>query len=336
MEATRTNMSTLKALVEKKLDQIDWDLNNLEKGQIYSFSPATEYTKFLTGFCWIACSTGKVILDVWGAGGSGARMCCCGGGLPGNPGAWSRKCICVVAGCFICGDIGTSCNNASALCFRGCSEATQVCWFGVNRNGGAAVNGCICAEGGRGGTTFCNPSGTLICCFIASNFCATLTGAGCGIVCNYGSGTAQCCAASYGGDINKYGGFSCTTMDTCYSNCPCSTKYHLAIPPGMFACDGGVVTYMTEGDNGFSEWSGMGVFQSIHTINVASRSPARGIMWQQCWNSTRSCGCYDTQGCFPLMPPAFGGVPAQPCGDVRDNGTKGGQGLVRITFISRT
>ncbi len=96
-------MATLKDLVEAKLDQIDWDEVQLEKGKVFAYSSGTEYTNFLSGVCWVAPGTGRAIIDIWGAGGSGAKMCCCGHGIPGNPGAWSRKCICVVAGCIICG-----------------------------------------------------------------------------------------------------------------------------------------------------------------------------------------------------------------------------------------
>lgn len=330
-------MANLKTLVEAKLDQIESDETNLDKGRVWAYSPGSEYTNFVNGFCWIACATGKVILDVWGAGGSGARMCCCGHGVPGNPGAWSRKCICVVAGCYICGHVGKSCNNADALCFRGCSEASCVCWYGRTPSTGAAINGCMCSQGGRGGTTYCNPSGVIFCCFVGGNFCNTNYSNGtCGIICNYGSGTGSCCAESYGGDINKRGGFSCVTFWTCYSNCPCSTHYHTAIPPGMFACDGGVVSTGIEADNGFSEWSGMGFHQFSQGINALSRSPNRGIPWTACYSQhTRSCGCYDVQGCMPFFPVGVGGLPANPCGDVRDNGWRGGLGLVRINFIAK-
>lgn len=330
-------MATLKQLVERKLDQIDWDETNIERGRVWAYSPGTEYTNFVNGFCWMACAQGKVILDVWGAGGSGARMCCCGHGVPGNPGAWTRKCLCVCPGDRICGYVGKSCNNADSLCFRGCSEASCVCYFARNPRTGAAIDGCLCAQGGRGGLTFCNPSGTIFCCFIASNYCTTNYSNGtCGIVCNYGSGTASCCAESYGGDINKRGGFSCTTFWTCYSNCPCSTQYHVAIPPGMFACEGAVVTHGVEADNGFSEWSGMGYHQFTYAINALSKQPSRGHPWTACYSQhTRACGCYDVQGCMPFFPVGVGGLPAQPCGGVRDNGWRGGLGLVRINFIER-
>lgn len=330
-------MATLKSLVEAKLDQIDWDETNLEKGRIYTFTTGTEYTKWPTGgFCWTAPADGKVIIDVWGAGGSGARMCCCGAGLPGNPGAWSRKCLCVVAGCQICGCTGHSCNNADALCFRGCSEPSAVCWFARNPITGAAIDGCICAQGGRGGVSWCAPGGVPWRCFTCNGYCGTnYNNECCGIVCNYGPGTASCCAESYGGDINKKGGFSCVTFWTGYSNCPCSTHYHIATPPGLFACDGAVISFSTESDNGFSEWSGQGYHQFINTLNGASRQPVRGVPFTACWVSTRSCGCYDVQGCFPFFPTGTGGMAATPCDNVRSNAFRGGHGLVRINFIAK-
>jgi hypothetical protein len=38
---------------------------------------------------------------------------------------------------------------------------------------------------------------------------------------------------------------------------------------------------------------------------------------------------------MPFYPPAVGGMPATPCGDVRSNGFRGGLGLVRINFIAK-
>jgi hypothetical protein len=328
-------MATLRNLVTNKLDQIEWDEKNLEKGRIWAYSPGTEYTNFLSCFCWVAPGAGKVILDVWGAGGSGARMCCCGGGVPGNPGAWARKCICVAAGCFIYGYTGMSCNNTGALCFRGCSEASCVCWFGRNQYTGAAINGCICSEGGRGGLTYCSTGTSLYCCFTSANYCNTRCNDNCGVICNFGSGTANCCSEAYGGDINRRGGVSCTTFMGCLPSCPCSTHYHVAVPPGMFACDGGVVNITLDTDTGYSEWAGQGHHNLISTVNGMSRSPSRGQPWTQCWNSTRSCGNSDTQGCIPYNPPAMGGLPAAPCTNTIDPGWRGGLGLVRITYIEK-
>jgi hypothetical protein len=39
-------MATLKQLVEAKLDQIEYDETNLEKGRVWAYSPSTEYNDF--------------------------------------------------------------------------------------------------------------------------------------------------------------------------------------------------------------------------------------------------------------------------------------------------
>ena len=106
--------------------------DNLEKGRIWVYTDGNMYSAFCNGFCWRSPGTGCIVIESWGAAGSGAQMCCCGAGLPGNAPAYTKKCLCVIAGNYVCGYIGRSCNNSSALCFRGCSEATCVCWFGCS------------------------------------------------------------------------------------------------------------------------------------------------------------------------------------------------------------
>ena len=56
-------MANLKTLVEAKLDQIESDETNLDKGRVWAYSPGTEYTNFVNGFCWIACSTGNIPIN---------------------------------------------------------------------------------------------------------------------------------------------------------------------------------------------------------------------------------------------------------------------------------
>jgi len=341
MEAIRTNMATLRTLVENKINQIDTDEIGLEKGQVFTYSNTSNNGMQFTPsnyFCWVAPGTGRVIIDVWGAGGSSAGIRCCGVGLPGNPGAWARKCICVVAGCTICGIAGISCGNPETFCFKGCSDPTQVCWTGINQYTGASTNGCICAQGGRGGTAYCAPgSAAVLCCFQSGGFCFTNYSNGtCGIVCNYGTATgAAGCAQAWGGDINKFGGFSCATFWTCYSNCPCSTQAHVAIPPGLFACDGAVVTHGFETDSDFSQWNGSGFHQFQFMVNALSRTPHRGIPRTSCWSSDKSCGCYQFQACQVMMPTGTGGTMPTPCGDHCNFGWRGGYGLVRINYIPR-
>jgi hypothetical protein len=106
--------------------------DNLEKGRIWVYTDGNMYASFCNGFCWRSPGTGCIVIESWGAAGSGAQMCCCGAGLPGNAPAYVKKCLCVIAGNYVCGYIGRSCNNSSALCFRGCSEATCVCWYGCS------------------------------------------------------------------------------------------------------------------------------------------------------------------------------------------------------------
>lgn len=106
--------------------------DNLEKGRIWVYADGNMYSSFCNGFCWRAPSCGKAIIEIWGAAGSGAQMCCCGAGLPGNSPAYVKKCICVQPGNYVCGYVGRSCNNSSALCFRGCSEASCVRWTGCS------------------------------------------------------------------------------------------------------------------------------------------------------------------------------------------------------------
>lgn len=331
---------SLRRLVEQKLNEIDTDEIDLEKGQIFTFATTSSVGSNFhpsNTFCWVAPGTGRAIIDIWGAGGSSAAIRCCGVGLPGNPGAWARKCICVIAGCTITGTVGISCGNAEGFCFKGCSEPTGVCWSGRNQYTGAVVTGCMCAQGGRGGTSYCAPgSAGVYCCFINGGFCGTAYGAGgCGIICNFGSGTGSCCAESFGGDIMKRGGFSCATFFTCFSNCPCSTQAHVAIPPGLFACDGAVVTHGFENNQDFSEWNGSGYHQFTFQLNALNRSPARGIPLTMCWTSNKSCGCYQMQACVPFFPPGTGGTMPTPCADHCNFGWRGGYGLVRINYIPR-
>ena len=321
--------SSFRSLVQSKLNFVADDEENLEQGRIWMFTPGTVRTNYCTGFCWKAPADGTAIIEVWGAGGSGGRMCCCGFGIPGNPGAYAKKTITVATGCRICGTIGFSCGNADAMCFRGCSEPTQLCWFS------STSNGCICAQGGRGGTSICSTGTSAYCCFTASNFCTTkLNNENCGLVCNYGSGTGSCCAQAYGGDINCFGGFSCASFLGCAPNCPCTTQYHVATPPGKFTTDGGVITYTTEGDSGYANWTGMAYPGFIYGLGVAGKSPSHGIHGSmKCWTGSRTCGCYEGQGCVTFVPPGFPGLPPTPCGDHRDSAFRGGHGAVRIKFI---
>ena len=54
--------------------------------------------------CWVAPPAGTATIEIWGAGGSGAEMCCCGFGIAGN--RIFRKVITMAEGCSICAITG--------------------------------------------------------------------------------------------------------------------------------------------------------------------------------------------------------------------------------------
>lgn len=301
---------------------------NLEQGQIFLFTPGLENVSSF-GFCWIPPGTGTAVIEVWGASGSGSLMCCCGGGLPGNPGAYSKKRISVTASCFVCGSVGLSCGNAATLGYRGRSTFTSVCWTG------SGTNGCICAEGGIAGTSLCSTGTSMYCCYLAGNFCGTVIGTGCGIICNIGTGApAGCCAQAYGGDTNCFGGFSCAHWLSQTPSNPCSSQYYVAVSPGVIAENGAVIGYSVEQTSDFAQNSGQGIHQFTAVLSGAGRSPSQGVPYSACWASGTACGCYEAHGCMLLMPPGVPGLPPHPCTSVRDHAIRGGHGAVRIKFTT--
>jgi hypothetical protein len=318
-------MASLKNLLGSK--SLPLEEENLERGRIYAYENAVMYSKMCNGFCFVAPSNGLVIMETWGSGGSGAEMCCCGGGVPGNSGAYLRKDFNINGGQRICGCIGKSCNNADSLCFRGCSEPTMTCYFTTTGSG------CTCAEGGRGGLNMCSTGSSLYCCFRAQGLCVTGYGPNCGIVCNWCANGGGWIGCAYGGDVNCKSKVGCVSFFGCYPQCVCMFRYHLPAPPGMFSKEGGTFTSGAEDDNRFSRWSGGGLLESISSLNGMSRNPDIGNFYVSCYRSNRSCGCYNMHGCGFFYPYGVGGRSGHPCSGVRDHGTRGGDGLVRIKFI---
>lgn len=301
---------------------------NLETGEIWAYTPGTYYTGFQSGFCWRAPAAGTAIIESWGAGGSGSRMCCCGYGLPGNAGAYAKKTITVDTSSRVCGCIGFPW-YAHELCFSRCGDPTGLCWFGAS-----GTNGCICTQGGRGGTSFCSTTPSAWCCYIANGFCGNrCSGDNCGMICNHCAGGWLACA--FGGDINCCGKIGCASFFGCYPNCVCYYQYHTPVPAGLIAEDGALVTSGADSDGTpAGNWSGNQLFAFFTGMNNLTRSPKTGNPIVSCWRSDRSCGCYEMQGCSPYLPIGTGGLPPQPCGDVRDHGIRGGWGAVRIKFIA--
>lgn len=305
---------------------------NVESGQIFHFQTGATFEIFNNGICFKPCQSGTAIIEIWGAGGSSAQMCCCGFGLPGNPGAYAKKTVVLSCCGYICGQIGQSCGNSSALCFRGCSDATGVTYY---PQGTGAGQGCVCAQGGRGGITYCSTGTNAYCCWASAGFYHTLGVNGdCGIICNKCC-SGGWCAQSYGGDFNCPGGFSCVSyLGTSGSSCPCATNFHLQSPHGYYAKCGVVVSHNSDDGNGFANWSGQGRGQYSQALAAASRWPQMGAPFATCWGFSGNCGCYENEGCQHLLPPGFPGTGPHPCPQVRDHAHRGGMGAIRIKWIA--
>lgn len=280
---------------------------------------------------WTAPGNGIVVIDAWGSSGSGGRMCCCGIGIPGNPGAYARKVLNVQTGDTITGIVGISCGNASSLCYRGRGTATCLT---IN----TTANGCecICAQGGFGGTTYCTSSSPF-CTFFGGGFCGTLIGSSCGIICNLAGTSSATDAVAYGGDINKNGGISCVCFfcNGVSSAAGCATYQMLAISPGIVSTNNSRLEITTSGnDNSITTSSNSGYYELMAALNHLSRSFSPNNKFAACWTGARYCGCYEFLGCQITLPV---GVPAPGMtvsdGSTRDSGLRGGPGMVKIKFI---
>lgn len=316
-------MASLKSLLGSR--NISVVEENLETGKIWSYTPGTTTANFAYGFCWMAPGTGTATIEVWGASGSSSRMCCCGFSLPGNPGAYSKKTISVVAGCYVCGTIGRACQTESSLCDRGCSESTGLCWFG------SGTNGCMCAQGGKAGISFCTTGTAMVCCYSANGFCCTYLGTYGATICNACSGAWMACA--YGGDVNCCGGFSCASIWCCDPACSCYVYQHIAISPGITSTNGAVVTFVSDNQSASNQWTGQGRMQLIGMLNALSKNPSAGVPFTSCWGGNVSCGCYESDNCQRRLPVGVPASMAFSCPNVRDGGSTGGDGAVRIRFV---
>lgn len=314
--------------------EITANQTNLEKGRVYVVSPSTMITCIRSDFlwCWTSPGCGTLDIEIWGAAGGGSRMCCCGFGLPGNAPGFSKKKIAVFCGSSICACPGMAA-QAHDLCFAGCGGAAYVRWNNA-RDICGNTNGCMCAQGGRAGTSICSTGTNAYCCFRAAGFCNsqfTSGAANCGIICNHCPGGWLGCG--YGGDINCCGCISYMHFFCDNGNPrPCYVHQFIAYAAGIFSEQGGIISSLPEEGGEYTQWSGTGMHQHAHTLNALSRSPVAGIPWTTCYAATQACGCYEMFGCMPYMPYGVAGAPAYPCPGVRDHGKRGGHGAIRLTY----
>lgn len=323
---------------------------NLETGEITVFS-SNMYHRGPAGYSdcqvWKSPGAGTAIIEMWGAGGSSGKQCCCGAGLPGNPGSYMKKTIATTANTWIRGYTGRSCSNDS-LEFKGCSEAS--CFLicspdgGLSGPTGGANCACLCTMGGTGGKTFCTGSSQVSCCYSANGYCcsnvSSNAGAACFLVCNLGhcNGGNNC---AYGGDINCHSGtvdgcnFSCSSFGSCYDY-KCGGQYdHVAYPAGIITKKGGVVTYQLECYSNMYDGVGSGLSQLLGALSFAGSNPTVGGQpGTSCWSGGRACGCYEYNHCVPQIPYGVGAPSANAESSVRDYGFRGGQGALRIKFVA--
>ena len=303
---------------------------NLESGDIYVYTSGGTTNNMRCKFCWVSPAAGRVVIEIWGAAGSGATMCCCGGGVSGNAPAYSKKTMNISANTYICGCVGYACGNASTLCFRGCSLGTCISVCDVTAN----TCTCMCAMGARGGFSVCHDGGSMMCCLGNIGLCITPTDTGCGWICNAGVG-GYTLGQAYGGDVNCPERVSCSCYGTCYSQCRQCQAHYLATPSGLYSTGGGYIQLQEECTNGFQIQPGpmQAVYQGLAGM---TRAPIMGNMPTMCWSSVNYCQCYEMQGCHNIMPAGIPGITGTPCSSIRDHGVRGGHGIVRIKWTATT
>lgn len=320
-------MPSLKTFVQKSTVGINE--SNLERGRVWNFTATSAVGSPISpgNFCWCAPASGTVIIESWAPSGSGSMMCCCGYGLPGNPGSYGKKTITVTTGCWITGCVGSSCGNASALEFRGCSGCNVVCWCT-----GASVS-CMCQQGGRSGYTACVSGSSMYCCYISAwGFCNTLCSTGCGIICNIGS-SYTFIPSSSGGDINCSGGISCTIFNHCNPCCYCCHIQVVKLAPNIISqCGARVVFSVDNNVMGLNGSASVGFIAQAQAISGMGRNP-EVMPYSYCWASVSACGCYEAYGCLPVFGAGVPGGAAIPLSSIRDHGIRGGHGRVKIQFI---
>lgn len=306
---------------------------NLQKGKIYTVTGMAGMNACIRSdsqWCWNSPGCGIAVIETWGASGTGSCNCCCGAGLPGNTGAYSKKTIAVTPCSNVFGRPGVACNGSGpGFSFAGCSEGTCVVWQDA-RDLQGNTNGCICSQGGAAGKSCCFDGGSPYCCFAGVGYCATLICNCCGIICNHCPGLFWACG--FGGDINCCGCFGKMEFRGAQHMCTCYFVELVPYAPHVFSEEGGWLAFPIENDHGNSNWAGAGMGSAAHVLNSTSKSPSGGQPWSSCWSGSRFCTCYESHSCMNFMPYGVAGTAATVCPGVRDSGRRGGAGAIRITY----
>ena len=321
-------MANLNRLLNDRAQVFRRGEEDTKGGQTYYYA----FTDTATGrcqFCWKSPGTGCAVVEVWGSSGGGGRMCCCAGpGVPGNPGAYSRKYTRVCSGTYICGWGGCSVQPTS-LCYGGRGNCSVACVFNSGNNG------CARSEAGYGGFSRCTTSTSQFRCLACQcQYCSTAIGTYCGIVCNKYGGVRATFAAASSGDLNIEGGISCTRFCTCYNCRSCGYEYTLALSPGVHGQEcSPCVRMKTAGEP--MNWCNCATHSGRMSAQLGVKALTRTLpQMYPCWSSgNRECACYEFVSCYynGTGVPGLGGIP---CAGVRANPTRGGHGGIKVTFYS--
>ena len=355
-------MATLKSLLSSRsLLTGSFTETNLEFGRIWAFTPQN-YEEYPHCAKWYGCQISNdlntpfnIEVEMWGPGGRGnACLCCCGGGVGGNPGAYMRfttpmtACgyiyimggrACQSGGNCMCGGLG------SATCVRVCPGCiTGQCTYTCS---------CACSTSGYGGRSLCINGGSMMCCLGSNGACITpgfdldgnAVGAGCGIVCNLGSGnnwpTSSGLAKNCYNNVGTFSNVVCCdgTVDTVachyYGHCnPCCWVCHRQIihtPPMLYSTCGGEMQILNSYQDMYT-YAGSPFGNMDHAQQGLSRSPTWGGRPTTCWSGNKMCECYEWTGCTPYWRPGMPAPSTFACSSVRTHGFTAGHGFVRIKY----
>ena len=320
-------MALLRNLLNERTANYRRGFENLSTGRVWAWTHTNvtgTINRNACTFCWTSPGTGVAVVELWGASGSGGQMCCCSGsGIPGNPGAYSRKTICVCGTSYVCGWVGCS-PTGNCLCYPGRSECSVACPFNTSDNT------VVTSQGGFGGYTNCSTSTAHYCCLVAAGFQHTLTNSFCGILCNVGGPNGSNVATASGGDINISGGISCMRMYECTQCYECNYEMTLAVSAGIFSSTCSTCFRFMRQSWPYDGWAHSGQL-ALENI-LASYNGVPPGTGSNCWSTASpSCACYEHEGCV-LGGVGVPGTTGHPCVNVRASGVKGGHGGVRITF----
>ena len=316
--------------------ELGWE-DQLEKGRIWIYGDGNEYTALCNGFCWKPPGCGKVIIEIYGAGGSSGRGCCCGAAIPSNPGSYARKCICVCPANYVCGFVGRACGDTPGH-GRGDPEYVGLCWFGCAPNplfeGGnnprvsyASWKGNNPWGWGNGDTLgniaqldspgkYWSPRG---CQQQATNICCA-------------AGHDRGCMCAQGG---QSGYFQCTDGGLSAYNCFARTKWctrqiHAREICGMYSC--GIVCGVC---SDFSNQYNMRGIRCAFGGDMNCCGTFSCSRFLQCVNNNPGCAYQYQQATPPMMYSTEGGVYTYPMDhDSPASPTSGGAVLAQMSGIS--